>query len=57
MFNGDFIAGINTTQGPFTYHLKLEYWDLFDIPEIERAYPYNKHNDDLKCLLSLIKRR
>ena len=37
MFNGDFIAGINTPQGPATYHIKLEYWDLFNI--IENAVP------------------
>jgi len=57
MFNGDFIAGINTPEGPATYHMKLEYWDLFNIPEIERAYPYDGHNsdEDLERLLSLIK--
>lgn len=37
MFNGDFIAGINTPQGIATYHIKSEYWDLFDIHEIDRG--------------------
>lgn len=57
MFNGDFIAGINTPEGPATYHMKLQYWDLFNIPEIERAYPYDGHksDDDLNRLSSLIK--
>lgn len=57
MFNGNFIAGINTPQGPATYHMKLEYWDLFAITEIERAYPYDGHNsdEDLNRLSSLIK--
>lgn len=56
MFNGCFIAGINTPNGLMTYHIKLEYWDLFNIPELERAYPYDGHNndDDLLRLLSLI---
>ena len=56
MFNDDFIAGINTPKGPATYHMKLEYWNLFNIPEIERAYPYDGHNsdEDLNRLLSLI---
>jgi len=56
MFNGDFIAGINTPQGPATYHIKLEYWDLFNIIEIERAYPYDGHtsDEDLTRLSSLI---
>lgn len=56
MFNGDFIAGINTPKGPATYHMKLEYWDLFKIPELERALPYDGHNsdEDLNRLLSLL---
>jgi len=56
MFNGDFIAGINTPHGPATYHIKLEYWDLFNVSEIERAYPYDGHSsdEDLIRLLSLI---
>jgi len=56
MFDGDFIAGINTPQGPATYHMKLEYWDLFNIPELERAYPYDGHNSDVDLLrlISLI---
>lgn len=59
MFNGDFIAGINTPEGTATYHMKLEYWDLFNIPEIERAYPYDGHNsdEDLKRLVSLISKK
>ena len=56
MFNGDFIAGINTPQGPATYHIKLEYWDLFNVVELERAYPYDGHtsDEDLTRLSSLI---
>ena len=33
MFEGDFIAGINTPSGLASYHIKLKYWDLFHIPE------------------------
>lgn len=56
MFNGDFVAGINTPLGPATYHMKLEYWDMFNIPERERAYPYDGHNsdEDLVRLTSLL---
>lgn len=32
MFFDSFIAGINTPDGIATYHIKLQYWDLFDIP-------------------------
>ena len=31
MFEGDFIAGINTPDGIASYHIKLKYWDLFHI--------------------------
>lgn len=57
MFNGDFVAGINTPDGPATYHIKLEYWDLFNVPELDRAYPYDGHNsdEDFNRLLSLLK--
>jgi len=55
MFDGDFIAGINTPEGVASYHIKLEYWELFDIPEIERAprYDYYSSEDVLKRILSL----
>lgn len=46
MFNDSFIAGINTPNGVITYHIKLEYWDLFHIPEIERAPKYDYYNDE-----------
>ena len=46
MFNGDFIAGINTPQGPATYHIKLEYWDLFKIPVIDRGPKYDRYGDE-----------
>lgn len=57
MFNGCFIAGINTPEGIASYHIKLEYWDLFDIPEIDRAPKYDNYtpNDVMNRLLSLSK--
>ncbi len=45
MFEGDFIAGINTPLGVATYHFKLEYWDLFKIPELERALEYDNYDN------------
>lgn len=55
MFNGCFIAGINTPEGEATYHVKLEYWDLFKVKELETAPKYDGYtpNDVLKRLLSL----
>lgn len=57
MFNGDFIAGINTPKGIASYHIKLEYWDLFDISEIDRAPKYDNYSpeDVIKRILSLSK--
>ncbi len=57
MFSGNFIAGINTPDGIATYHIKLEYWDLFDITELERAPKYDDYSNDevLKRILSLTK--
>lgn len=55
MFDGDFIVGINTPKGIATLHIKLEYWDLFQIPEIERApqYDHYSNEDVIQRLLSL----
>lgn len=55
MFEGDFIAGINTPEGIASYHIKLEYWNLFNIPEIERAPKYDFYSSDdvLERILSL----
>ena len=58
MFSGDFIAGINTPDGIATYHIKLQYWDLFDIPELERAPKYDNYDNEevLKRILSIKKK-
>lgn len=55
MFDGDFIVGINTPKGVATYHFKLEYWDLFNVKEIERAPKYDNYSseDVLLRILSL----
>lgn len=55
MFPDSFIAGINTPDGIATYHIKLQYWDLFNIPEIDRAPKFDFYSSDesLKRILSL----
>ena len=57
MYEGDFIAGINNPEGVATYHIKLEYWDLFDISEIDRAPKYDNYTseDVMNRILSLTK--
>ena len=49
MFNGDFIAGINSDTGIITFHLKMKYWDDLNIKELDRAPQYDKYNyEDVK---------
>lgn len=57
MFNGDFIVGIETPKGHFSFHFKLEFWDMFsEIQELERAPKYDGYNQDegLDRLISLV---
>ena len=55
MFDEDsFICGIETPEGQYTYHYKLEYWDMFDVKELEFAPEYDGHKpSDITRLLSL----
>lgn len=57
MFDDSFIAGINTPEGMATYHIKLKYWEMFNIPEIERSPKYNlyRSEDVIDRILSLNK--
>ena len=57
MFNDSFIAGINTPDGIATYHIKLKYWEMFVIPELENAPKYELYSSDdvIDRLLSLNK--
>ena len=56
MFDEDFfICGIETPEGQYTYHYNLEYWDLFDIRELDRAPLYDGHKpSDITRLFSLL---
>lgn len=55
-FGGDwFIVGINTPDGQYTYHYKLEDWDKFKCRELEKAPHWDGHTaKDVSRLLSLI---
>ena len=55
MFNDNFIAGINTPEGVATYHIKLKYWEMFNVPELERAPRFDLYNSDdvINRILSL----
>lgn len=55
MFGDDwFIVGIFTPKGQYTYHYKMEYWDLFNVQYFENAPEWDGHTDkDVDRLLSL----
>ena len=47
MFDGMFIVGINTPEGPATYHYDINpYWDMFKVPELERAPKWDGHTPE-----------
>ena len=57
MYDGMFIVGINTPQGPANYHYNIEpYWDLFDCEELPKAPEWDLHTPDdaIKRIYSLI---
>ena len=47
MYDDMFIVGINTPQGPATYHYNIEpYWDMFDVKELPKAPEWDGHTSD-----------
>ena len=55
MFKDYFIVGINTPEGPFTYHYHIKHWDKFNILELEKAPYYDGHTpDDITRLYSIL---
>ena len=46
MFDDMFVAGIQTPAGPCTYHCENQYWDLFRVPELERAPEFDGHTPE-----------
>jgi hypothetical protein len=56
-FGGDwFIVGIDTPEGSYTYHYRVEYWDMFKCPVLEVGKEWDGHTDkDVDRLLSLVK--
>lgn len=54
MFPGYFIVGIGTPEGQYTYHYKLEHWDLFKVKELDRAPEWDGHTSkDITRLMSI----
>lgn len=54
MFDGMFIAGIDTPEGSYTYHCEKEYWDGFNVAILEFAPKWDGHlPEDITRLESL----
>lgn len=54
MYDGMFIAGIDTPEGQYTYHCENDLWDLFNVKELEHAPEWDGHKPkDIVRLLSL----
>jgi len=54
MFDGYFIVGITTKKGNFTYHYKIENWEMFNVDELEKAPKWDGHtSDDITRLMFL----
>ena len=51
---GWFLVLVETPNGPYSYHYETKFWNLFKIPEREKADPWDGHTSkDVKRLLSL----
>ena len=58
MFNGDFIAGIYTPDGPIAQHLKLKFWPDLCVQEIDRAPKYHVYTEeDIKIRVKSLNNR
>ena len=59
MYDGMFIVGINTPNGPATYHYDIDpYWNMFDVKELENAPEWDGHTptDAIERIASLVHR-
>lgn len=56
MYNNYFIVGITTDEeGDYTYHYHMDYWDYFNVKELEYAPVWDGHKpEDIIRLLSLV---
>lgn len=54
MFKDYFIVGITSHAGYFTYHYHKDYWNLFNVKELEKAPEWDGHTaKDIDRLFSL----
>lgn len=55
MYDDYFIVGITTPKGQYSYHYHKDYWDIFNVIEVDSAPKWDGHKpEDITRLLSLI---
>ena len=58
MFKDYFIVGITTEEGEYTYHYHLDYWDYFNVRELDRSPKWDGHKpSDYTRLFTLIEEK
>lgn len=56
MFEDNFIVGVTTPKGQYTYHYHEDYWDYFKVKVLEKAPVYDGHKpEDIDRLFDLVK--
>lgn len=54
MYDNYFIAGIETAEGQYTFHIPMEHFDMFKCVEVEKAPEWDGHTTgDIKRLLNI----
>ena len=55
MYDNYFIVGITTDEGDYTYHYHLDFWDRFQVKELEKAPEWDGHKpSDYTRLFTLV---
>ena len=55
MFRDYFIVGITTEEGNYSYHYHLDYWDYFNVKELDRSPKWDGHKpSDYTRLFTLV---
>ena len=54
--NEMFIVGVDTSEGQFTYHYHMKYWDIYNVKEVEKAPEFDGHTyKNIDRLFSLLR--
>lgn len=56
MYDDYFIVGVTTPDGDYSYHYHKDWWQLFDVEELEKAPKWDGHKpSDITRIFSLLK--